>query len=85
MLQAAIDQVLATPVVHGEIELKQPKVFYRFADSELESLSPLQKQIMRMGPSNTLRLQTFVRRLVKKETPQLCWGGTQSLTVPETS
>jgi len=64
LLQAAIDQVLATPVVHGEIELKQPKVFYRFADSELESLSPLQKQIMRMGPSNTLRLQTFVRRLV---------------------
>ena len=64
VIQAAIDQVLATPVVHGEIELKQPKVLYIFADSALESLTPLQKQIMRMGPSNTLRLQTFVRRLV---------------------
>ena len=26
-----------------------------------------------------------IRPLVKKETPQLCWGGTQSLTVPEVS
>jgi len=64
LLFTAIDQVLATPVLHGDIELKQPRVLYRFADDKLESLSPLQKQIMRMGPSNTLRLQTFVRRLV---------------------
>jgi hypothetical protein len=64
LLQSAIDQVLATPVLQSEIELKQPKVFYQFADSQLESLTPLQKQIMRMGPSNTLRLQTFCRRLV---------------------
>ena len=63
LLVSAIDQVLATPVLQSEIELKQPKVFYQFADSQLESLTPLQKQIMRMGPSNTLRLQTFCRRL----------------------
>jgi len=39
----------------------QPKVFYRYADDELEALSALQKQVLRMGPGNVKRLQTYLQ------------------------
>lgn len=60
---AAIDQILAVPVIRGEIELVQPKVFYEYADPALEELSPLQKQVLRMGPDNLTRLQTYLTAL----------------------
>ena len=63
LLGMAIDQALKTPIVHGEIKLEQPKVLYKYLDPGLERLRPLQKQLLRMGPSNTLRIQTFLRRL----------------------
>jgi hypothetical protein len=59
-LLTAIDQVLAVPVLRGEIELVQPKVFYEYADPALEGLSPLQKQVLRMGPDNVTRLQAYL-------------------------
>ncbi len=55
-----IDQALAVPVIDGEIELVQPKVFYKYADPALEGLKPLQKQMLRMGPANVQRLQTYL-------------------------
>lgn len=57
---AAIDQVLAVPVIRGDIELVQPKVFYEYADPALEELSSLQKQVLRMGPDNVERLQSYL-------------------------
>lgn len=57
---AAIDQALATPVIEGPIELVQPKVFYEFADPEIEGLPPLQKQLVRMGPDNVRRLKAHL-------------------------
>lgn len=59
-MHKGIDQVLATPVVDGDIELVQPKVFYQYADSKLESLKPLQKQLLRMGPQNLQRLKAYL-------------------------
>lgn len=59
----AIDQVLAVPVLRGEVELVQPKVFYEYADPALEGLSPLQKQVLRMGPDNVTRLQGYLKAL----------------------
>jgi hypothetical protein len=32
-------------------------VAYKYADMSLESLTPLQKQLIRTGPENTQRLQ----------------------------
>jgi hypothetical protein len=62
-LLAAIDQVLAVPVIRGDIELIQPKVFYEYADPALEGLSALQKQALRLGPDNLTRLKNYLMEL----------------------
>ena len=56
----AIDQVMAVPVLRGDLELVQPKVFYEYADPALEGMSALQKQVLRMGPDNVVRLKSYV-------------------------
>lgn len=56
-LFAAIGRLLEVPVIAGEVRLTQPVVMYEFEDSALERLSPAQKQVIRMGPINTQRLQ----------------------------
>lgn len=56
-LFAAIGRLLEVPVVAGEVRLTQPVVMYEFEDEALERLSPAQKQVIRMGPINTQRLQ----------------------------
>ena len=60
---AAIDQVLAVPVLEGDVALVQPKVFYEYADPELEAMSSLQKQVLRMGPGNVTRLKAYLTTL----------------------
>jgi len=52
----AIDDLLATPEVR-EARLVQPKVFYEFADPDLESRSAGQKMLLRMGPENARRVK----------------------------
>lgn len=68
VFEAAIEEVLAVPVLEGDgsVELVQPNVMYHYADPELESLSPLKKQVLRMGPENVQRLQTYLRRLARE-------------------
>ena len=63
-LAAAADEVLATPELQGAVALVQPKVVYEYRDPDLEALSALQKQVLRMGPSNVGRLKAHVREIV---------------------
>lgn len=69
-LIAVIDHLLETPEVPGPIALNQPKVFYEFADPELEQRSSGQKLLIRMGPSNAavikLKLRELRREVVKR-------------------
>lgn len=60
---AAMREVLEVPVLEGDVELVQPNVMYKYANPELEALSPLQKQVLRMGPDNVRRLQSYLREL----------------------
>jgi hypothetical protein len=60
---ALIDHLLATPDVAGPIALVQPSVMYRYADPQLEALSPGQKTLIRMGPENEALLKTRLRDL----------------------
>lgn len=62
-LRRAIDLLIATPVVSGEVELRQPSVMFEFADPELEALLPAQKQLIRMGPENQRRVQAKLREI----------------------
>lgn len=62
-LRRAMARVLRTPIVAGPVELEPGVSSYRFADPDLESLSPAQKHLLRMGPDNLRKVQGEVLRL----------------------
>lgn len=53
----ALDRVLAAPVVDAPIELVREDPNWKFADPELEALGQVEKQMLRMGPENTRKIQ----------------------------
>ncbi|MCH9699094.1 MAG: DUF3014 domain-containing protein [Gammaproteobacteria bacterium] len=57
VLLAAIKKVRSAPVIHERIELTRPSVMYQYADSRLEKLNAVSKQMLRMGPKNTRMIQ----------------------------
>ena len=61
-LLEAIDQVLAAPLLDEPPLLYQPEVNYVFADPALEALNGVQKQLVRMGPENSRKIQDALRR-----------------------
>jgi len=60
-----IDNVLETPEVAGPIHLTKPLVRYQFADPDLESLSAIQKIVVRMGPGNAKIIKVKFKELRK--------------------
>jgi hypothetical protein len=62
-LLEAVDDLLEAPELAGSVKLVRPKVFYRFADPELESLSAGQKIMIRMGSENAAKVKTKLREL----------------------
>lgn len=62
-LMQAFDVLLNTPVVEQNIELVRPSVFYKYANPTLEDAPAVHKQLIRMGPENTRKLQQKVRQL----------------------
>lgn len=63
-LQRALSGLLRAPIVEGNVpvEIGGEGVGYRFYDPKLESLSPAQKQLIRMGPSNQQTIQDQLLR-----------------------
>jgi Protein of unknown function (DUF3014) len=60
---AALDQILSTPIPTEPIALTHESVQYQYADSKLEALPAIQKQLLRMGPNHTQKIQTKARGL----------------------
>jgi hypothetical protein len=60
-LVEVIDNVLATPEVPAPIPLVQPKVFYEYADADLEARPAGQKLLIRMGPANARAIKAQLR------------------------
>jgi hypothetical protein len=60
VLFESIGRLLETPIIDGPIRVVQPVVMYKFEEDRLESLSPAQKQMIRMGPKNTRLLQAKI-------------------------
>lgn len=58
-----LDRILATPELEGPVALEQEAVMYTYADPELEALTPLQKQLLRMGPANLRMIKAQAREL----------------------
>jgi len=64
-LRRAIRTVLETEEFDGSLQLIKPSVMYLFADSRLEALSDVQKQLLRIGPENTEKLKTRLRQYLQ--------------------
>ncbi len=60
-LVEVIDTLLQTPEVAGPVQLVQPKVFYEFADPDLEARPAGQKLLIRMGTANERTLKAKLR------------------------
>lgn len=63
----AIGRLLETPTLNEPAKMIRPVVMYEYQDPKLESLSPAQKQLLRMGPKNSEaikdKLRDFAREL----------------------
>ena len=57
----AIDAVLMAPEVEGPFRLVKPSVMYLYADTRLEELANMNKQLIRIGPENSARLKAKLR------------------------
>ncbi len=62
-LVEVIDHLLDMPATEEPLPLVQPKVFYLYADQELEALSAGQKILLRMGSANAARVQARLREI----------------------
>jgi hypothetical protein len=62
-LLEALDDLLEAPELAGAVKLVRPKVFYKFADPELESLSAGQKIMIRMGAENAAKVKAKLREI----------------------
>ncbi|MDP6970741.1 MAG: DUF3014 domain-containing protein [Pseudomonadales bacterium] len=59
----ALLELESVPVLWVPPELVPVEAVYQYADPQLESLSLLQKQVLRMGPRNVNRLKAWLGRL----------------------
>jgi hypothetical protein len=62
-LEAAFDHLLAVTPPSGDPTLERKVVTYVYTDEGLESLSAAQRQLLRMGPDNVLRIKAKLRDL----------------------
>lgn len=57
----AIDMVLTTPIVTGNVPLLSESVVYKYAYSEWEQLPEAQKQLLRMGAKNVRKVKSALK------------------------
>lgn len=60
----ALEVVQGAPLVEGEVRLTRPLLSFEFEDQSLENLTMVEKQLIRMGPENTLKIQTALQPLL---------------------
>jgi len=61
MFLSAIDAVLNAPVITEEITLKKKLSRFEFANPDYEALTSVDKQMIRLGPKNTIAVQTKLK------------------------
>lgn len=61
----AASNVINAPIKEGRVSLVKHSLYYKFADKKLEALGGVEKQMLRMGPRNTKKIQAKLRQLVE--------------------
>jgi hypothetical protein len=59
----SLDYILATPEPSEPAALKRKEAIFQYADPQLEQLTALQKQLLRMGPENSAKIKRQARAL----------------------
>ena len=59
----ALQRIIDAPVKEKTPRLVPKGLVYAFADEKLESLGPVEKLLLRMGPRNTKLIQTKAREV----------------------
>lgn len=62
-LSRALDVLISTPVVDGDVFMSEKVTTYGFADPNLEGLNEVQKHLIRTGPANTRMIKAKIREL----------------------
>lgn len=62
-LVEALDTMLAAPEPQGALPLVQPKIFYEYADRDLEQLPAGQKLMLRIGRENAASVKKRLREI----------------------
>lgn len=62
-LLSVIDDLLATPVITGPVNVIKPEAYFLYADPDLESRSAGQKILMRMGNENASRVKAVLSEI----------------------
>ena len=70
-LVEAMDLMLATPDSPAALKVVQPKIFYEFADRDLEQLPAGQKLMLRIGRDNAASVKKRLREIRALLTRQL--------------
>ncbi len=65
-LAAAVNHLLATPLITDEPQLEPGVESYAFRDARLESLSPAQKHLLRAGPDNAAVILDKLREIADR-------------------
>jgi len=65
-LRSAINAVLRSPNVEGPYQLVKPSVMFLYADSNIENMEEMQKQLIRIGPGNTEKLKAKLRQFAEQ-------------------
>lgn len=63
-LRNAINNVLLTTNMEGPYQLVRPSIMYLYADASIENLQEVHKQLIRIGPDNTILLKEKLREFV---------------------
>ncbi len=61
----AAANIIAAPIIENRIALLPYEKRYKFADKSLEQLNNVEKQMIRMGPENSRKIQATLRKLVQ--------------------
>jgi len=65
-LRRAVRSALNTDEIEGPFQLVKPSVMYLYADTNIESMQDIQKQIIRLGPENVEKLKTKMRQFMQQ-------------------
>lgn len=66
ILDQAGTEILSAPIIEEPIPIIKHMVHFQYADPQLEALNPVKKQLLRMGPENTKKIQDKVRVILEK-------------------